>query len=248
MTSSNESLLAEVEQERGQKQNNNGTVQHLHVAVRVRPLPKDQVHALRVENGTTIVVSDDDQRSIGGRGALSASSAVPRFVFDSAFDAFASSAAIYESMGRPAVKDVLLGFNAAIFAYGQTSSGKSHTMMGSASDPGLVPMICAALFYCTGKMKTDCPPQITSSFYEVYNEKVHDLLNPEFLPLSDDDDEDALPERKPLPVREHRKLGVFVDGLTAKPVATVDDVGPVLMIRANSFFLCRMPIYKYNVA
>ena len=32
------------------------------------------------DGGVSIVVSDDDQRSIGGRGALSASSAVPRFV------------------------------------------------------------------------------------------------------------------------------------------------------------------------
>ena len=167
--------------------------------------------------------------------------------FDEVFDFNSTQAQVYTDVSA-LVTSVMDGYNVCIFAYGQTSSGKSHTMMGSASDPGLVPMICAALFYCTGKMKTDCPPQITSSFYEVYNEKVHDLLNPEFLPLSDDDDEDALPERKPLPVREHRKLGVFVDGLTAKPVATVDDVGPVLMIRANSFFLCRMPIYKYNVA
>jgi Tfp pilus assembly pilus retraction ATPase PilT len=37
---------------------------------------------------------------------------------------------IYEMSARPVVNSVLEGFNGTIFAYGQTSSGKTYTMQG----------------------------------------------------------------------------------------------------------------------
>ena len=37
--------------------------------------------------------------------------------------------------GRPAVEHCLAGFNSTIFAYGQTSSGKTHTMTGDLRTP-----------------------------------------------------------------------------------------------------------------
>lgn len=40
-------------------------------------------------------------------------------------------------LDRPLVLDVLSGYNGTIFAYGQTSSGKTHTMEGVIGDPGL---------------------------------------------------------------------------------------------------------------
>ena len=38
------------------------------------------------------------------------------------------------------------GYNICIFAYGQTGAGKSYTMMGSRTDPGLIPRLCNELF------------------------------------------------------------------------------------------------------
>ena len=42
---------------------------------------------------------------------------------------------MYEHAALPIVKDVLAGFNGTMFAYGQTSSGKTHTMEGVLHDP-----------------------------------------------------------------------------------------------------------------
>ena len=60
-----------------------------------------------------------------------------------------------------------------------TGSGKSYSMMGPPSEPGLIPRLCSALFERieqeTGETKTF---NVEVSFLEIYNEKVRDLLDP----------------------------------------------------------------------
>ena len=56
---------------------------------------------------------------------------------------------VYEHAALPIVKDVLAGFNGTMFAYGQTSSGKTHTMEGVLHDPklqGIIPRIVDDIF------------------------------------------------------------------------------------------------------
>ena len=60
-----------------------------------------------------------------------------------------SQANVYEHAALPIVKDVLAGFNGTMFAYGQTSSGKTHTMEGVLHDPklqGIIPRIVDDIF------------------------------------------------------------------------------------------------------
>lgn len=49
---------------------------------------------------------------------------------DRIFDMGSTQESIYEISARPVVNSVLEGFNGTIFAYGQTSSGKTFTMQG----------------------------------------------------------------------------------------------------------------------
>ena len=49
---------------------------------------------------------------------------------------------MYEQVGFRVVESVLEGYNGTIFAYGQSGTGKTHTMMGKVGDPeneGIVP-------------------------------------------------------------------------------------------------------------
>jgi len=46
-----------------------------------------------------------------------------------------TTAAVYESCARDIVRETVLGFNATIFVYGQTSSGKTHTMSSTGPTP-----------------------------------------------------------------------------------------------------------------
>lgn len=60
------------------------------------------------------------------------------FLSDHVFDVHASNDDIYCSVFKNLVASVMQGFNATIFAYGQTSSGKTHTILGSTTEAGLL--------------------------------------------------------------------------------------------------------------
>lgn len=53
---------------------------------------------------------------------------------------------VFDHVGRPTIEPVTQGISGTLFAYGVTSSGKTHTMMGTAADPGLVPRAIQELF------------------------------------------------------------------------------------------------------
>ena len=50
-------------------------------------------------------------------------------------------------IGRPIIQKVVNGYNGTIFLYGQTTSGKTYTMLGNKNDPGILPFAIKDLFY-----------------------------------------------------------------------------------------------------
>ncbi|GAA6018610.1 hypothetical protein JCM11491_006164 [Sporobolomyces phaffii] len=85
---------------------------------------------------------------------------------------------LYDRKIRPVVKAALNGFNGTVFAYGQTASGKTHTMMGSSSEPGIIPLAIDELFSYIHKQNTHRTYSLRVSFLEIYNEQLRDLLAP----------------------------------------------------------------------
>uniref|UniRef100_A0A3B3TPP2 Kinesin-like protein n=1 Tax=Poecilia latipinna TaxID=48699 RepID=A0A3B3TPP2_9TELE len=71
------------------------------------------------------------------------------YVFDRVFPPSTEQIQVYDTCAKQIVKDVLGGYNGTIFAYGQTSSGKTHTMEGNLHDPhmmGIIPRISRDIF------------------------------------------------------------------------------------------------------
>eukprot|EP00668_Euglena_longa_P040435 GGOE01053247.1.p1 GENE.GGOE01053247.1~~GGOE01053247.1.p1 ORF type:complete len:770 (-),score=193.56 GGOE01053247.1:368-2551(-) len=107
---------------------------------------------------------------------------------------FATQEDVYKHAGAPALESLFDGYNGCIFAYGQTSSGKTHTMMGwtpPESERGLTPRLCEALFNKIFQAEEACrnismtqgklrkvEHSVVLSYLEIYNEKVLDLLTP----------------------------------------------------------------------
>ena len=78
--------------------------------------------------------------------------------------------------------DVLMGYNGTIFAYGQTSSGKTHTMEGVLGRPdlqGIIPRIIADIFNHIYGMEENLEFHIKISYFEIYMDKIRDLLDGE---------------------------------------------------------------------
>lgn len=53
---------------------------------------------------------------------------------------------MFDNIVRPIVDAAVNGFNGTIFAYGQTSSGKTYTMMGTLEEPGIIPLAIEHMF------------------------------------------------------------------------------------------------------
>ena len=95
---------------------------------------------------------------------------------DNVFDESCSNLDVYNKTTSKIVKSVLDGFNGTVFAYGQTSSGKTHTMHGEMdTEPGIVPLAVQDVFDSIEK----CPERefrVRVSYLEIYNENLLDLL------------------------------------------------------------------------
>jgi centromeric protein E len=105
------------------------------------------------------------------------------------------------------------GYNGTIFCYGQTSSGKTHSIVGSSKDPGV--MILAVHDVFDRIVQTDEVDYLVYiSYLEIYNERLKDLLKPA----------DAAGVRANLEVFDDKARGPSVKGLTEVVVCTPEHV------------------------
>ncbi|KAH9696460.1 kinesin-like protein KIN-7D [Citrus sinensis] len=68
------------------------------------------------------------------------------YAFDRVFGPHANSQDVYDVAARPVVKAAMEGVNGTVFAYGVTSSGKTHTMHGDQNSPGIIPLAIKDVF------------------------------------------------------------------------------------------------------
>ncbi|XP_068446174.1 kinesin-like protein KIF14 isoform X2 [Clinocottus analis] len=129
---------------------------------------------------------------------------------------FASQQTVYETLAKPLLLRAFEGFNTCLFAYGQTGSGKSYTMMGFGEDEGVIPRFCRELFTRLASMiNEEVKCHVEMSYFEVYNEKIHDLLVTRNEPNQ---------RTMPLRVREHPVHGPYVADLSANIVSSFNDI------------------------
>ena len=150
------------------------TEERIHVSVRVRPLndkelAKNDLSEWECINDTTIMY----------RSNLSASerSLYPTtYTFDRVFRTDCPTRQVYEEAAKEVALSVLNGINSSIFAYGQTSSGKTYTMSG------ITEYAVVDIFDYTDKHK-EREFVLKFSAMEIYNESVRDLLSTDTTPL-----------------------------------------------------------------
>ncbi|XP_053616636.1 kinesin-like protein Klp68D isoform X2 [Plodia interpunctella] len=143
------------------------------VVVRCRPLSErekkegyDEVVKVWPERGAVQVYNPKGQDKL--------------FTYDAAYDSTADTQTIYDEMVRPLVASVLDGFNGCVFAYGQTGTGKTHTMEGTSSDEGIIPRTFHHMWaHIENTASPDVTHLVSCSYVELYLEDVRDLLSKE---------------------------------------------------------------------
>ncbi|RNF11594.1 putative OSM3-like kinesin [Trypanosoma conorhini] len=102
------------------------------------------------------------------------------FTFDAVYNNTYTQRDIFLQEVQPLLEAVLQGYNATVFAYGQSGSGKTHTMTGKLSEPqlwGMMPQVVNFLFNEVKKLScTTKTFKIKVSYVELYNGKSRDLL------------------------------------------------------------------------
>jgi centromeric protein E len=107
------------------------------------------------------------------------------FTIDKPFGEDATTRDVYDGCVLGIVTSVCAGLNGTIFAYGQTSSGKTFTMQGSGTiqqgsesehASGIIHMAAQDIFKHIDS-RPDRLFMVRASFLEVYNEEVRDLLS-----------------------------------------------------------------------
>lgn len=134
------------------------------------------------------------------------------YAFDRVFQSNTSQEQVYNDCAKKIVKDVLEGYNGTIFAYGQTSSGKTHTMEGKLHDPegmGIIPRIVQDIFNYIYSMDENLEFHIKVSYFEIYLDKIRDLLDVSKTNLSVHEDKNRVP---------------YVKGCTERFVCSPDEV------------------------
>ncbi|KAK6464823.1 P-loop containing nucleoside triphosphate hydrolase protein [Scheffersomyces coipomensis] len=134
-------------------------------------------------------------------------------------DHYCDNKQFYQKTGPQLVDHVFQGYNVCLLAYGQTSSGKTYTMMGEPEleELGLVPRIVRDIMRQREVLvseKINC--EVKMSYVEIYNEQVKDLLDVDNIGKSN--------SNKPkLRVREHPVSGPYIENVVESTLHNYDD-------------------------
>ncbi|XP_003973585.1 kinesin heavy chain [Takifugu rubripes] len=138
------------------------------------------------------------------------------YVFDRVFPTNTTQEEVYNTSAKQIVRDVLGGYNGTIFAYGQTASGKTHTMEGNLHDSqgmGIIPRISEDIFEHIFAMDENLEFHIKVSYFEIYMDKIRDLLDVTKTNLSVHEDKYRVP---------------YVKGCTERFVTSPEEVMDVI--------------------
>ncbi|CAD8114764.1 unnamed protein product [Paramecium primaurelia] len=132
-----------------------------------------------------------------------------KFTFDKILDSNTNQQQVYDEIGKPIIDQILQGFNATLLMYGQTSSGKTYTMIGDQQQPGIIRRTINDLFDAIESSPTESEFRIKISIVEIYKEKVKDLLDV---------------NKQDLKVREMANQGFYIQQVSQLWVSDKDEI------------------------
>ncbi len=125
---------------------------------------------------------------------------------------FCTQQEVFEASALDVVKSVVDGYNGSVFAYGATGAGKTHTMLGSIAQPGVIYRTMKELYRLMGE-REDTHFELSVSYMEIYNETIRDLFSP----------------GRALPLREDDKGAVAIAGLSFKSPESLQQIYDMLL-------------------
>ena len=195
-----------------------GGKDNVQVVVRCRPLFGKEI----AENRERIVEMDVSRGQVSLRNPKETTerSDVKNYTFDKIFDWNCTQRDVYDGAAARIVDASVEGYNGTIFCYGQTGTGKTHTMEGKDEPPSERGILPHAFRHVFDAVAQNAAPGVESlvraSFLEIYNENVRDLL--------------AKDQSKTCELKETPDRGVYVNGLTTFVVKSAQEMHNILQV------------------
>ena len=206
-------------------QNSKTKISKIRVIVRKRPanhreFAQNDIDIITTEKKNTIIVKE-----LKNKVDLTKYIEEHKFTFDRTFDENSSNQLIYNEMLKPMIEAAFNKTKITCFAYGQTGSGKTYTMLGNnhikndngPQVPGLYLLSCIDVFNFLQK-KENSNLELWVSFYEIYCNKLFDLLN----------------NKNILQAREDGKGNICIVGLIEKHTKNIEELLDIIDFGLNS--------------
>ena len=186
-------------------------VSKIKVVVRKRPAnhreyTNNDIDIITTENKNTIIVKE-----LKNKVDLTKYIEEHKFTFDRVYADESTNQQIYNEMLKPMITAAFNKTKITCFAYGQTGSGKTYTMLGNNNNfkkiPGLFLLSCIDLFSFLQKKEYE-NLELYVSFYEIYCNKLFDLLN----------------NKNILQAREDGKQNICIVGLIEKKTKNINEL------------------------
>ncbi|KAK3901920.1 kinesin motor domain-containing protein [Staphylotrichum tortipilum] len=129
------------------------------------------------------------------------------YYYDNVFATNDDNSRVYDHSAKRLVRRVMEGYHGTVFAYGMTGTGKTFSMQGTASSPGVIPLAITDIF----SYIRETPSReflLRVSYLEIYNEKIHDLLS-----MPTGNGAGANQQQEEIKLREDSKRGVYASPL-----------------------------------
>lgn len=165
----------------------------------------------------TIITIDQQDKSVSPIVTKRAKQRSQQIAFPNIIHDTAKNVDLFEKVIKRKVDECLRGGSFTMMTYGNSGSGKSHTIFGkSNTDPGALLLAGKQLFKSIPEMQLEGRlVQIDLSFIEIYNEKAYDLLSP---------------DRRNLAVLDSQFTdGIVMPDLIIKPLSSFDDFRDTVM-------------------
>ena len=156
------------------------------------------------------------------------------YIYDNVFESHDQNSKVYNSSAKQLVRRVMEGYHGTVFAYGMTGSGKTFSMQGTASSPGIIPLAITDIF----SFIRETPQReflLRVSYLEIYNEKINDLLSS--TPVKGQKEEE-------IRLREDSRRGVYATPLKEEIVQSPTQL---LRVIARGDHRRRTSSTQYNV-
>ncbi|GMH46356.1 hypothetical protein TrRE_jg4300 [Triparma retinervis] len=157
--------------------------QAVKVCIRTRPTANFAANAIQIDQGKgTVVINTADKKAADATHTDTSGISNQETLFSFRFHHIlhnVSQDTVYSTLSRDVVQSVVDGTNGTIMTYGQTGSGKTFTMIGDTRNfahRGIAPRAVTHIFQTMAE-RTEIDFRVSCVYYEIYNEKVYDLLD-----------------------------------------------------------------------